>query len=720
MIGEIVIRDVASYKAPVTLTPANKTSLFYGLNGAGKSTISSLLYSPQNPRFKNCQITKTKDCEILVYNQDFLNDYFYEEDSLKGIFTLSKENKEILKKIEEETESLQKAQKALDLSNEKIVKIQDDIQQERSKASTKTWEIKTKYSGGDRVLEFCLDKLKRTELLFDHISSIPLPISEPNYSIEQLKHETSLIQGEGAVTLSPVNLINATWLNIEQSPLFGKIIVGSQEGSVAQFIAKLGNTDWIQSGLKYIQEPSHENHTNCPFCQEQTITPNLISSIKDIFNEDYDNDLAALKALEESYSSLTRSLQIPSISHLPISTPTINTEWDHASASLSSVFRENLLLIDRKIKSPSSPITLKSSQTEVNRLNTIAKQLNEEISQHNTKLSNKKKAIDEIKEKFWTLMRWDYDQTISLYNSATTKLNDEHTKHKSELEANSKNLAATRLKIAELRKQTVNIEEAIQNINNALLEIGINEFSVVKHTDSLYRISRSESAPNTFISLSEGEKTVISFLYFIELCKGQKNATDVPLGKVVVIDDPISSLSHIYVFNIGQLIKRHFINNPAYEQLLIVTHSLYFFYELTFTKKEDRDNLQNLYRVFKNSSGSNITKMKYEEIQNDYQSYWSTIKDNSTPPALIANCMRNIIEYFFNFVQKKDFNNVFQKPSLKSDKFAAFYRYMNRESHSLGQNIFDIKEFDYETFKEGLRLVFEECGYGDHYKAMTK
>ncbi len=66
------------------------------------------------------------------------------------------------------------------------------------------------------------------------------------------------------------------------------------------------------------------------------------------------------------------------------------------------------------------------------------------------------------------------------------------------------------------------------------------------------------------------------------------------------------------------------------------------------------------------------------------------------------------------------FNNVFQKPALSANKFQAFYRYMNRESHSLGQNIFDIKEFNYDTFKEWLKLIFDECGYIEHYKAMMK
>jgi len=37
-----------------------------------------------------------------------------------------------------------------------------------------------------------------------------------------------------------------------------------------------------------------------------------------------------------------------------------------------------------------------------------------------------------------------------------------------------------------------------------------------------------------------------------------------------------------------------------------------------------------------------------------------------------------------------------------------------------GQNIFDIKEFDHPVFKEGLKLIFDECGYSDHYEAMMK
>ena len=214
--------------------------------------------------------------------------------------------------------------------------------------------------------------------------------------------------------------------------------------------------------------------------------------------------------------------------------------------------------------------------------------------------------------------------------------------------------------IREQQKNTVNIEKAITSINDGLADLGLDDFRIEKHSENLYKIVRGSQDSDTFQTLSEGEKMIISFLYFIELCRGKKSATDVGRKKIIVIDDPISSLSHIFIFNIGQLIKQEFLFSDTYEQAFVLTHSLYFFYELTDPKHKRRKESQKLFRMTKNCDGSKIFDMKYEEIQNDYYSYWQIVKDDKQSPALIANCMRNIIEYFFGFIEKKDLNNVFQ------------------------------------------------------------
>jgi len=44
MINKIVMKNVASYKAETVLETDKKVNLIYGLNGTGKSTLSSYLY----------------------------------------------------------------------------------------------------------------------------------------------------------------------------------------------------------------------------------------------------------------------------------------------------------------------------------------------------------------------------------------------------------------------------------------------------------------------------------------------------------------------------------------------------------------------------------------------------------------------------------------------------------------------------------------------------
>jgi wobble nucleotide-excising tRNase len=118
-----------------------------------------------------------------------------------------------------------------------------------------------------------------------------------------------------------------------------------------------------------------------------------------------------------------------------------------------------------------------------------------------------------------------------------------------------------------------------------------------------------------------------------------------------------------------------------------------------------------------------INILKQGEIQNDYQSYWQIIKDcneddiSIIPKSLLANSMRNILEYFFGFIEGQSLNNAMQKID-REQKYQFFIRYMHRESHSEAVNISDTKEIDPKIFKEAFRKIFEESGYIEHYNKM--
>lgn len=696
-----------------------KANVVYGLNGSGKSTLSNFLYQPDAPEYDDCSIEMANDTSLYVYNQRFIEANFYEADNLKGIFSLSKENKDIEKDIENAQNQL-KAQLLVEEQEQQIaIAEKDDIAEKKLSACRVTWKIKQEFTGGDRVLEGFLEGLKgNKETLYAHLSGLTKPDVKPDKDIAQLKADVEGLKGDAAQKYSLLEQLDFDEHEIECDPIFEQVIVGNTNSSVSAVIEKLQNSDWVQKGLIYLETPPENETSTCPFCQENTISQEVAWQIESYFDESYSSSIDKVDSLLSRYSTALEQLSsLETYKSNPFAIEEL-PELTKRHGKLSKNLEVNVRSIQAKKNSPSTNVSLVSTRNDIESFNELLKVVNEKISKHNEKLDNVGAELGKLKQQFWGLMRWDYDQTISALEGQVTASNQKISKSQELEKIASDIIASKKSEISLLQKSTVNIDDAIENINEGLVQIGISDFSIAKHDDSLYKIVRLANSTAEFSSLSEGEKMIISFLYFCELCKGKRSAEEITGKKVAVIDDPISSLSHIFVFNIGRLIRSEFFDSQDFEQVFVLTHSLYFFYELADSNHKKRNENQKLFRMFKNDTGSQILKMSYEEVQNDYHSYWSVVADAAQPPALIANCMRNIVEYFFNFVQKQDLSNVIQMPELQENKYQAFCRYINRESHSLGQNIFDYKEFDYESFREGLKLVFEVTGYIEHHDKM--
>lgn len=739
MITKINLNNVASYKSQTALETDKKINLIYGLNGTGKSTLSNYLHQRADDRFKNCSVEGLDDNhEILVYNQTFIQENFFEAENLKGIFTLSKENKEAETKIANALKEIEKLKDEKTIKSIEFERETSSINQKQETAKNKVWKIKTDYSGGDRVLEFCLDGYKGSkDNLFNHIVGLAKPTAKPTKCIDDLKTDLQSISGDNAQKYSTLSQITFVSQSIEAETLFNKQIVGNDNSTISQLIKQLGNSDWVKAGLQYLPEEQTQENSSCPFCQEKTISNELIESIKNYFDVSYEADINSLKAFLEEYSQAIQLIPNKAKFEANPKFETHKKDFEIKYNVFAKVVEDNKKLIEDKIKTPSVSVTLKNSTKALEELNGIIQNINLLVTEHNKNIDQIATVKANIKKTFWDVMRWDYDQTVSSINADKVTSKSKTDTLSASINDYSTKILGQNAIISEQQKQTVNVEEAITNINNGLIDLGITDFEIKKYSENLYKIVRGENEERIFRSLSEGEKMIISFLYFLELCRGKKEATETGKKKIIVIDDPISSLSHIYVFNVGRLIKNEFFGRKEtkkdketgekiiewkykYDQVFILTHSLYFFYEITETKHDERKATQNLFRLSKNENGSSFVSMSYEEIQNDYQAYWFIIKDNTQHPALIANCMRNIIEYFFNFVEKKDLNNFFLQEPLNSNRFQAFYRYINRESHSLGQNIFDFKEFNYTDFKDAFTELFKIAGYENHYKKMIR
>ncbi|WP_368338456.1 AAA family ATPase [Parabacteroides merdae] len=733
MINKITISGVASYKNEATLETDKNINLIYGINGSGKSTFSEYLRKRTDAEYTECSIEPVindDEEEIFVYNENYVEEVFYNSDYQRGVFSLSKENVDAHKKIDSANTILQK----LYIENQKLK--DEKKTEELAYKSTKSryidliWKIKTLYTGGDRVLDFCFTGLKGSkETLFHHVISVKLLPNAPTEDIDQIKKEIIQLNQYKGTVIPKIPEFNFIAQSIENQHLFEEVITGNPNSRVAKLIDKLHNSDWVKAGLEL------DSPEICPFCQRPYGNDNIISELKSYFNTDYENALDEIKIMRDRYKRAFEQLPVIDIFSQIDFLSDLKKDYNNTCTLLKNTIESNIRKIDEKYKNPSVIIKLDSTVEYLNKINEIINSANEAIDIFNKKILSVDIEIEELKQRFWSKIRYDYNQSIIEFNNQTKDFDKKTNKINEQVKSLTSQIEKQRKIIATEQNNIINIDASISHINGMLVDMGITDFKIDKYgEDGLYRIIRGDDDTPVFKTLSEGERTIISILYFLEACQGVLNKELSPKKRIIVIDDPISSLSNLYIFNIGRILrsilypkykkdavsKTGYTIEPKFEQVFILTHSLYFFYEMTEMDENKRHTSQALFRISKSETGSKIQNMHYEHIQSDYQAYWMAIRDPETSPALIANCMRNIIEYFFNFVEKKDLNNVFSTAKFQQLKYQAFLRYINRESHSLGQNIYDFKEFDYTIFHEALKMVFEESGYSEHYKKMMK
>ena len=224
----------------------------------------------------------------------------------------------------------------------------------------------------------------------------------------------------------------------------------------------------------------------------------------------------------------------------------------------------------------------------------------QEIDAFSSQLAQKKATESNIEKQFWGLINEalssvfsDYKKELKINDSEIEKNHNIVVKRKSELATIDKD-------IRDLAGSIVGIDSALDAINNRLKSIGLDSFELVKHHDGTYCIHRGGETDAVYHTLSEGEKTLITLVYFIELVKGDINKNDCTTPKnekTIVIDDPISSLSSNYIYDVATMIHKD-IFEENYGQSIVLTHNLFFYHELLKQSESNKfEKLYDLYRV---------------------------------------------------------------------------------------------------------------------------
>ncbi|MXO05366.1 AAA family ATPase [Flavobacterium sp. HBTb2-11-1] len=752
MITNIKLKGISSYKNEVIIDDLKKVNFFFGKNGSGKSTIAKFLYNLsleeilRSTDFNNCSQTGYLDdnYEILVFDEKFTEKNFIKKDIQNGIFSLNQGNETIDTLIENENIFLQQNIDYLkDILQPKKDKIIQDDKVNFDKLKKECFEDRK------NALQFFLKikdsfPYKQIQNNFDKILNVlSNPLSNDNITFEDLINaykryfDNEFVKINSNISRELYSKIRKQ--EVELNKLLNEVIIGNNDVDIAKMINDLGIRNWVSTGISFLKQD--EDLQICPFCQKETVDAELIDKFENYFDENYKNKISELEKLKTDYISNTSLFlqELKSILGEFNEKNIVSNLYD----SIKTFFDENVEQIDLKIKDSNVRKEIKSLVNFKNEISNIKKI----IKKHNDDFNN----IDSNRKQF------EIDLWCYLARESKEKINEYHIEKYNcaidyffELDAENyinSLISESKEKIEQWKTETVTTQEAISNINTILVNSGFDGFLIDEkekvNNISQYYLKRidDENSNNVFKTLSEGEKNFISFLYFYQLCLGTDSIDRSSKKKIIVIDDPVSSLDSQVLFIVTTLVHQliakkgnspdHLmLKNPNIQQVFILSHNIYFFKEVSlYYRPICHDKTFFHITKIKNISGVSCTGSK-NEILDDYTLLWNSlkslrIKNDSELNISVCNIMRRILESYVNFTglgkDSWDFFSTIPVTDPKYYIFSALMSEINDGSHKISalDNIFYqrvLNEVPQNLFT-AFEMIFREIAE-PHYNAM--
>ena len=538
MIENISIKDIATYdNSGIQVSDLKKVNFIYGANGCGKTTISNFLFNNSDEKFSNCSLAWQSDIPLntLVYNKEFRERNFG-KGKLSGVFTLGEATAEQVKTIADKTEEL-KVLKADGIKKREThaSQIQKKETLENDFKETTWTKVYKKYEPTFKeAFTGTLQKESFKNKLLQEFGTNTATLE----TLANLKEKAKTIFGEVPETITPINLIDfERIIEIESTEIWKKIIAGKADVDIAKLIQKLNINDWVNQGRNYLQEDE-----TCPFCQEKTISLDFKNQLESFFDETYLSDIKSIKELKQEYSSLTQNL----INELN-STETNQKDFknsklnnDRYSAFLKTLISQNTAnteFLNNKIKEPSRSIELISLKEQLDLISGLIINANAEIKAHNDIVANFRTERNNLIKAIWKFLIEEYKTEIAQFNTNKKGLVAGITALKTQIDKKVTEFNLLDAEIKNLSKNVTSIQPTINEINRLLKSYGFLNFEIVPTTEEgFYQIQR-EDGTIAETTLSEGEITFITFLYYLQLAKGSVSEDSVNDGSHSINDD---------------------------------------------------------------------------------------------------------------------------------------------------------------------------------------
>lgn len=725
MIEEIVVKNVTVYdNEGINIKDLDKVNFIYGANGSGKTTISRYLNNPQESVFANCSIKWKNDIplKVYVYNKDFRENNLGKSD-IEGIFTLGQATKEQIEEVERKKEELNNVKNQIIEKRKSKNSLNEKMMEEDSSFKEIIW--KQIYKKNETQFKGAVGYQTKDKFKNQIISVYQNGVQDVG-DRKVLENKAELLLGQPPERITRIDIIGTENVEkIEKSEQWRISIVGRQDINISGLIQKLNNGDWVNQGRKYIAD------TNiCPFCQQNTIDLDFKRQLEDFFDDEYDNAIMQIKLMRDNYIESSGRI-IDRIARLVESN---NEKLDlkkveNLFADIQRVMQLNCSSMENKIAEPSKKIELKNTDSLIKQINQLIEEANQKIDEHNRIVDNfdveKRKIIDEV----WGLLVEENKAIIDAHinmisgyqkgiRNITALLND--------LEKKSREIDA---EIKQKNKNITSVQPAVDEINRILKNYGFNSFSIIPSTQkpNFYQIRR-ENGVSAERTLSEGEETFISFLYFLEWIKGGISEDAVNEERIIVVDDPISSLDSSVLFVVSSLLKDVLRNisgdKGVIRQAIIFTHNVYFHKELSFTGNGNNPQKDTRYWILRKKNG--VPKIQYygihSPISTSYELLWKELKESDSNSGItIQNIMRRIIENYFKLLGKYSDNSIIdQFPDYESQEICrSLISWVNEGSHGMSDDLYiEWPDTAIEKYKEVFKQIFEKTGQIQHYNMM--
>jgi len=722
----------------VTIGPLAPVTFIFGANGSGKTTISRALADPSaypggRPDWGRAGIP----LGVKVYNRDYVNATVAGAGELLGVFLLGTGSQDVHREIAELTGAdgtLQRLQ--TDLAALRITLGDEEpgtgklgeIKTARTTLAEAGWRkrrfipdaLQSMFAGYNHSKERFLEKVLDVAKAHPTTGTDPASLTRDAASV----FDTTAVEVAELSALTEPNPDEAEGLE-----LLGTPIVGSTDVALAALFEKLGNSDWVSQGRAYLDH----SDGRCPFCQQET-PHNLADQLRDYFDSRFADQVARLASFVEWHDEQQELLRAALDRVEERSVAQVDaTSFAAARAAFESTLATNSAELQKKQASPSATVKLEPIDEDVAAVNALIASANFLIREHNTRVRNRATERRTLLDKCWQhFVRDTIAADVAVYEVQMPPLVKAKEAVEDKIPTAVGRLRDAEARLRELQRQVRSSKPIIEAINATLASVGFDSFRLATSAGlpDGYSLVRPDGVP-VAESLSEGERTFITFLYFFHQLQGEPADPREPRELVAIIDDPISSLDSDILFVVSTLTKRLIADIRAatgrVRQIVVLTHNVHFHKEVTYTRHGESDGGRQ-YLVLRKRPGQPSELVAYADnpVKTAYRSLWNEVRAATDNPASslvgLQNVLRRILENYFRIMGEIDEDEIIATFSGGDQAICrSLFSWINDGSHTIIDEIdYAPSEAETAVWLRVFREIFVNSEHEGHYAMMMR